>query len=74
MTQQGAALQNYNNELVKCERPRGVPARQAWGAGAPAGDRAVADSARPSISSRACAGDPAEAAGKPFGPAPRPAP
>lgn len=23
MTQQGAALQNYNNELVKCERPRG---------------------------------------------------
>lgn len=28
MTQQGAALQNYNNELVKCERPRGAPAGQ----------------------------------------------
>lgn len=34
MTQQGAAMQNYNNELVKCERPRGGPAGQAgraWG-------------------------------------------
>lgn len=27
MTQQGAAMQNYNNELVKCERPRGGACR-----------------------------------------------
>lgn len=34
MTQQGAALQNYNNELVKCERPRGGVCRAGWeGAG-----------------------------------------
>lgn len=38
MTQQGAALQNYNNELVKCARPRG---------GAPwAGGEGVASPAR----------------------------
>ena len=29
MTQQGAALQNYNNELVKCEWPRGEAGGQA---------------------------------------------
>lgn len=34
MTQQGAALQNYNNELVKCERPRDGARREGWeGAG-----------------------------------------
>lgn len=27
MTHQGAAMQNYNNELVKCERPRGGACR-----------------------------------------------
>lgn len=30
MTQQGAALQNYNNELVKCERPSGGARRAGW--------------------------------------------
>lgn len=37
MTQQGAALQNYNNELVKCEWPRGEAGGQAGrAAGSPA--------------------------------------
>ena len=31
MTQQGAALQNYNNELVKCEWPRGEAGGQEAG-------------------------------------------
>jgi hypothetical protein len=37
MTQQGAALQNYNNELVKCERRTaggGGPWAGVWAAGA----------------------------------------
>ncbi|KAG8518628.1 Sjoegren syndrome nuclear autoantigen 1 [Galemys pyrenaicus] len=48
MTQQGAALQNYNNELVKCERPAG-PGRRGGAVATACGpaSRAAGVGARP---------------------------
>lgn len=52
MTQQGAALQNYNNELVKCERPRGGVHRAGWEGAGLAGLQAQAVAGPPRVAER----------------------
>lgn len=53
MTQQGAALQNYNNELVKCERPRGGVRLVGWEGAGLAGLRVQAVAGPPRVAQRA---------------------